>query len=245
MVTTAVLYRREGLALHTGIKRLASRGQMSDAWITLVFLTLSGGFQDAYTYHTRGGVFANAQTGNIVLFSTHLFDGDTSGAITYLAPVCAFAFGVLAAQYIRFRARDRQGFHWRQKVLALEMVLLMGVGFVPQSINAIANVLVSFVCALQVQAFRKVEGNAYASTMCIGNLRSGVETLEVYLRTRERVVLRRALAYFGMLVCFALGAGLGSWLSPLWGIHAVWLCCAWLMISFLLMFAQGENADAM
>ena len=231
--------------MRTGIQRLTSRGQMSDAWITLVFLTLSGGFQDAYTYHVRGGVFANAQTGNIVLMSTHLFAGDMPRALVYLAPVCAFAFGVLAAQTIRFRVRDRRGFHWRQKVLALEMLLLLGVGFLPQSLNAIANVLVSFVCALQVQAFRKVEGNAYASTMCIGNLRSGVETLEVYLHTRERAVLQRALAYFGMLACFALGAGLGSWLSLLWGIHAVWLCCAWLLISFLLMFAQGDHADTL
>lgn len=40
--------------------------QMSDAFRTTVFLTLSGGFKDAYTYMGRGKVFANAQTGNIV-----------------------------------------------------------------------------------------------------------------------------------------------------------------------------------
>lgn len=32
-------------------------------------LAFAGGFFDAYTYLTRGGVFANAQTGNIVLMS--------------------------------------------------------------------------------------------------------------------------------------------------------------------------------
>lgn len=45
--------------------------QMSDAFRTTVFLTLSGGFQDAYTYMGRGKVFANAQTGNIVLMATN------------------------------------------------------------------------------------------------------------------------------------------------------------------------------
>ena len=44
-------------------------GQMSEAFSTMVFLTLSGGLQDAYTYCIRGQVFANAQTGNIVLMS--------------------------------------------------------------------------------------------------------------------------------------------------------------------------------
>ena len=41
--------------------------QMSDSFRTALFIVLSGGFQDAYTYRCRDAVFANAQTGNIVL----------------------------------------------------------------------------------------------------------------------------------------------------------------------------------
>ena len=51
------------------------RGQMSEAFRTVMFLSASGGLQDAYTYIGRGKVFANAQTGNIVLMSQSLFDG--------------------------------------------------------------------------------------------------------------------------------------------------------------------------
>ena len=47
-------------------------GQMSDTFHAAVFVTHSGGFQDAYTYICRGQVFANAQTGNIVLLSAAL-----------------------------------------------------------------------------------------------------------------------------------------------------------------------------
>ena len=42
-------------------------GQMSDSFLMSAFIILSGGLQDAYTYLCRGKVFANAQTGNIVL----------------------------------------------------------------------------------------------------------------------------------------------------------------------------------
>ena len=53
-----------------------SRRQMSESLVTAAFLSVSGGLQDAYTYISRGKVFANAQTGNIVLLSpvsyTHL-----------------------------------------------------------------------------------------------------------------------------------------------------------------------------
>ena len=46
--------------------------QMSDTFRAAVCVILSGGFQDAYTYLCRGKVFANAQTGNIVLLSAAL-----------------------------------------------------------------------------------------------------------------------------------------------------------------------------
>ena len=39
-------------------------------------LAVVGGVLDAYTYILRGGVFANAQTGNIVLLGVHVADGD-------------------------------------------------------------------------------------------------------------------------------------------------------------------------
>ena len=58
------------------------RGQMSESMLTAAFIILSGGLQDAYTYLCRGKVFANAQTGNIVLLSAYLFEGDTARAVS-------------------------------------------------------------------------------------------------------------------------------------------------------------------
>jgi uncharacterized membrane protein YoaK (UPF0700 family) len=69
-------------------------GQMSEAFSTMVFLTLSGGLQDAYTYCVRGQVFANAQTGNIVLMSQRAFAGDLAGVLRYLIPLLAFALAL-------------------------------------------------------------------------------------------------------------------------------------------------------
>ena len=39
-------------------------------------LALTGGFMDAYSYLVRGGVFANAETGNIVLMGINLAQGN-------------------------------------------------------------------------------------------------------------------------------------------------------------------------
>ena len=71
--------------------------QMSEAFINSIFLAMSGGFQDAYTYFTRDKVFSNAQTGNVVLMSQHFMMGEWKDGLKYLLPLLAFAFGVLAA----------------------------------------------------------------------------------------------------------------------------------------------------
>ena len=133
-------------------------GQMSESFLTAVFLSLSGGLQDAYTYLFRGKVFANAQTGNIVLLSANIMDGQWDRVLHYLVPLCAFALGVLVAEKMRECLRDMQRLHWRQLVVLGEVLLLFVVGFLPQEQNLLANAIVSFSCAMQVQAFRKVNG---------------------------------------------------------------------------------------
>ena len=182
------------------------RGQMSESFLTAVFLSLSGGLQDAYTYLFRGKVFANAQTGNIVLLSAHIMDGQWGMVLHYFIPLCAFAFGVLVAERMRERFRSMQRLHWRQLVVLGEMLLLLIVGFLPESCNLLANAIVSFSCAMQVQAFRKVDGYAFASTMCIGDLRSGVEAFCIWSKTHEPHAKDRMLRYFGIILLFALGA---------------------------------------
>ena len=152
---------------------LKPHGQMSEAFITALFLSVSGGLQDVYTYLYRGKVFANAQTGNIVLMAVKLFAGEWGEALRYLMPLCAFALGIFVAEFIRLKLKRMQWLHWRQLVVLFEILMLFVVGFLPQELNLLANSLVSFSCAMQVQSFRKVNGYAFASTMCIGNLRRG------------------------------------------------------------------------
>ena len=217
--------------------------QMSESLLTASFIILSGGLQDAYTYICRGKVFANAQTGNIVLFSAYLFEGNFSRCLHYLVPLLAFMVGIFAAECIHRHYKYMEKVHWRQLIVLAEIVLLFIVGFLPQEVNTFANALVSFVCAMQVQTFRKVRGHAYASTMCIGNMRSGTEALYVYFHTREPEVLQKALTYFGVIGLFAVGAGFGALLTHALAERGIWVSCALLTVSFLFMFIHEKKAD--
>ena len=210
----------------------------------MIFLALSGGLQDAYTYVLRGRVFANAQTGNIVLMSIKLFERDFSGALNYLYPILAFVAGVLATDLIaHFVKKYTKSINWRLIIIADEMAILVISSFIPEQFNPVANAIISFSCAMQVQAFREVNGHEYASTMCIGNLRAGTVALSKWLRTRESEQIKKTLYYFAVIILFGSGAGIGSILMPYLGLKTVLLCPALLLAAFLVILIGQTATD--
>ena len=148
---------------------------------------------------------------------------------------------IFTAECIHRHFKYTEKVHWRQMIILAEIALLFAVGFLPQEANTFANAVVSFVCAMQVQTFRKVRGHAYASTMCIGNMRSGMESLVVYFHLHDRKILYKALHYFGVILLFAVGAGLGAQAVAVFGNRTIWFSCALLLVSLCFMFIQDEE----
>ena len=217
------------------------RGQMSESLLLGALLAVAGGFFDAYTYICRGGVFANAQTGNIVLLGLGLAEREWQHAMTYLLPVLAFALGVVAAEAVkRWRRGQESGMHWRQIIVLAEVLLIAVAAFLPQRLNLAVNVLISLVCAMQVEAFRKIRGSAFATTMCTGNLRSGVEQLVIWRQTGDRGAARKARHYCAVILFFILGSALGALCMDMLGERALLLTCVPLLAVFVFMFVPEE-----
>lgn len=197
-------------------KVFTKQEQMSEALFLNLILAFSGGFQDAYTYMVRDSVFANAQTGNVVLMSTYLMQGLWQRGLMYLFPLFSFMAGIFISDNVGFYYRNAKKIHWRQGIVAVEALIMLVAAFLPQNLNMLCNCLISFSCALQVQSFKKVHGNVYASTMCIGNIRSGVVSFSKYIKTRDVRDIRKAGDYFAVIVTFAIGAGFGGNLSKIY-----------------------------
>ncbi|MDO4792932.1 MAG: YoaK family protein, partial [Filifactor alocis] len=166
---------------------MQAKYQMSESLRLGLFLTLSGGFQDAYSYICRGKVFVNAQTGNIVLLGQNLAEGNYKKAVTYLFPLLSFTAGAYLCQRIKLMSKPKYPIHWRQLILLMEIFLLFCAGLLPSRYDTLANMTLSFVCAMQVVAFGKFHNNPYATTMCIGNLKSATTLLCRYRITKEVV----------------------------------------------------------
>lgn len=212
---------------------------MSDSIRLGTMLAFSGGFMDAYSYIERNHVFANAQTGNILLFGVNLSEGNYQNAIKYFFPFFAFALGIALAEIVH--NKNYHHFHWRQMSVLFEAVILLGVAFIPLSMNMVANALTSFACGIQVESFRKIHGNGIATTMCIGNMRSGTQNLCLYFQKKDKSFLSKSMLYYGIIACFAIGAIVGNKVIYILNEKAILVCSIALFIAFLMMFIDMEK----
>lgn len=232
-----------GATKRAGVIGMRHARQSSESVEIAVVLALSGGLMDAYSYLGRGGFFANAQTGNILLLGVSLAQGEWSRCLHYVLPISCFAAGIALAHSLKLSARPGR-LHWRQVALLLEMAILAAVALLPSSQNLWANSLTSLACGIQVQAFRKLHGHAIATTMCIGNLRSGTQDLVTFYRTRDRERLASGALYYLVIACFVAGAVAGSALLAATGLLAILASPALLAVAFALMFVDREKRAA-
>lgn len=213
--------------------------QMSETILIGTLLALAGGFLDAYTYICRGGVFANAQTGNIVLFSIHLTQMEWARAAASAIPVIAFAVGIIVTETVRRRQKLVGFLHWRQGMLILEILILAVAVFIPEGpLDPLVNVMISFICSLQVHSFRRVHGHGIASTMCTGNLRSGTEALYHYMETRDPYFRHKYRCYYGIILAFIIGAVGGTAASNAFPEYALVCPIVVYIIAFFIMIKE-------
>ena len=96
--------------------------QISESIELGIILALAGGFMDVYSYIGRDHVFANAQTGNILLVGVSISEGNWALAGRYFFPVVSFAVGIMLADLVH--ERFGSVIHWRQVTVFFEAVIL-------------------------------------------------------------------------------------------------------------------------
>lgn len=218
---------------------VASERRKHAAFESLPFgmlLAVAGGFLDSYTYVGRGGVFCNAQTGNLVLMAIGAARGDLRSAAAHFLPVLAFACGVLAAEAIKARSGDAFRTRWAYVSLAFEIAVLVALGLLPgRGADMPVTLVASFAASLQAASFNRLAASPYATTMCTGNLRSAVAAARSAIVKRNRDDLRISARYWLVILAFALGAGFGAFATESIGARAIWLAAPELAVAACLL----------
>jgi uncharacterized membrane protein YoaK (UPF0700 family) len=206
-------------------------------------LAAVGGFLDAYTYLKRGGVFATAQTGNVVLLAVGLGQRDFALALRKLPPIGAFALGVIAAETLK-RPRVTRAVHRPSRVaVAVELLILVAVGALPGSVpNGIVTALIAFCAGLQLTMFRTLVTWPVSTAMTTGNLVSALRAAHAAIVDRDRNKARQAADYGRVILGFSTGALAGAILSTRFGLHAAWFSAGLLVVA-LALFVLDERPD--
>lgn len=203
-----------------------------DTLFSASLLAAVGGLLDSAVFVLHGHVFANALTGNVILFGITLVQQNYPQALRHLAPILAFIFGVAASRLLRVRPQ----FQASLAVLLLEMAVLFLAGLAPTTFpETIFTATIAFVSAFQVSTFRTVGRFSYNSTFITGNVREISEGIANRFLHPDPEVRRHEFTKARKLtiicVLFLAGALLGAWAAPHFGNKALWLAEPLLLVT--------------
>lgn len=179
-------------------------------------LTMSGGFLDAFTWLSLGGVFASSQTGNVVFLGVYAMSGQWQQAAHHVLPIVGFLLGASLAVRIRAPLLCLAG------EIGCLMVIMLLHDRMPEMI-AIPGL--AFGAALQSASFRQVEHWKYLSVTVTGNM---LRAIEQSAAASDRDARRGVGVSFLLCVLFLSGAAVGTWATK-------WLgaCCIVLPVATL------------
>jgi uncharacterized membrane protein YoaK (UPF0700 family) len=113
-------------------------------------LTAGGGSIDAWVYTDHGHVFANAQTGNVVLLGIYVAAGNFAAAARHVPSIVAFILGLVLSRLTGAWLK-KAGLNSRNVRLTVECVLLVALALIAGRLpNGVVTARVGFIGLLPV-----------------------------------------------------------------------------------------------
>lgn len=187
-----------------------------------VALMLSGGFMGAYSYYLKGGVFANAETANLLILSMRLVQSDWHGALSVLVPIVTFFLGTVLSEALG----EKLGHRWPPVLLASVTGLLAILAILPEGTpDRLYHIAISLASSLEYDTFRQARGVPLSTLFCTAHIRGAGSALYKSMRNKDRQAFVRTLYHFGMIATFIIGAMLCALTSSMLGTHTIALAC--------------------
>lgn len=213
-------------------------------WI-FVLLIFVAGIYGAYTMSVRGGVFCNAQTGNMVRFGIAIGTGNWGESLYFLVPMVGYLLGSMVAEILPRHVRQFR-LRWDTLLMLIEIVTVIVVGFIPASApHQISQIIINFICAMQYNTFRQAEGIGSATTFCTNHTRMlGSNLSRILFRRQEHPdAVEKARSHGVMLLSFTLGAAAAGFLCIHFGVYAIWFALIPLTVLFAVMLRADLSAE--
>ena len=205
-------------------------------WVYDLLIAAAGWF-GAYTFIQRGGVFCNAQTANVVLFAMALGQGNISSALYLLLPIGAYFLGAFVSEYLGKSVKRFHFLRWDTILIGIEILTVAALGFLPgKAPDQICQVALNFICSMQFNTFRQMEGIPAATTFVTNHIRQVGHFLAKYVRHHEKTYSDRVKAHGRLLLFFMFGAILSTIACRFLEYKSIWGSAVILLIVFIRLF---------
>lgn len=201
-------------------------------WVYWLLIMAAGWF-GGYTFIQRGGVFCNAQTANIVLFGIALGQRNWQHAAFLLIPITAYFAGAFFSELLGKTVKRFRFLRWDTMLIGIEVLVVFVLGLLPARVpDQICQIALNFICSMQFNTFRQVEGIPAATTFVTNHIREVGSNLAKYLRHRDEKSGRKVRVHGLLIVFFALGAVLSAICCGFMHYRAIWGSGVILLIIF-------------
>ena len=199
-------------------------------------LTIAAGMMGLYTYNLRGGVFSNAQTGNIVKMAMAAGSGNFKEGFYYLIPFTAYIIGTIISEILPQKVRRSHFIRWDTMLVGIEIFVLFLIGLMPFSWpDQIAQVLINFLCSMQFNTFRQAEGVPMATTFVTNHVRQiGISIARIIKHHEQEVEARQKASKHARLIsAFFMGGTVMTFACRYLGEKSIWLAVIPLSLCFI------------
>lgn len=169
-------------------------------------MSLVGGFLGTYAISSREGIFASAQTGNLMNMMESLCIGDMKESVLRLVFAAVFA-AALVISYL-LKAETKQDL--RGSCIAVDSVALIITCGIPETVEPLLAILpISFAASYQWGTCAGADGYNSATIFSTNNLKQFTWGFTEYFRSGSKMALDKGCFYGLTLLMFLTGAWLG------------------------------------
>ena len=212
-------------------------------WVYVLLIAAAGWF-GGYTFIQRGGVFCNAQTANVVLFAIALGKGDIRSALYLLLPISAYFLGAFVSEYLGKSVKRFHFLRWDTLLIGIEIAVIFILGLLPEKApDQICQVTLNFICSMQFNTFRQVEGVSAATTFVTNHIRQVGHFLAKYARHREKEYSARVKLHGGLILSFMAGAAVSTLACRFFAYRSIWGSGLILLIVFIGLFRADRSYE--
>ncbi len=202
-------------------------------WVYWLLIFAAGWF-GAYTFFLRGGVFCNAQTANVVLLGLALGSKDWSRAAYLILPITAYFVGAFVSEYLGKSVKKFHLLRWDTVLIGIEILMVVIMGFLPAEWpDQICQIALNFMCSMQFNTFRQVQGIPAATTFVTNHIRQVGSSMAKYARHHDEQSKKKIRVHGLLIIFFLAGAVVGTISGEMFSYYSIWGTAVVLLVIFI------------